>query len=96
MGLILGEYDAKKEGFDIGGFSIHNNMTAHGPDEKAFEQASHQPLKPDYYANTLAFMFESCNIWQVTEKAYHHQTRQRDYTTCWQNLKNRFTHPDIS
>lgn len=51
MGLIRGEYDAKKEGFSIGGVSIHNCMTAHGPDAESYLQASTQPLQPEYYAD---------------------------------------------
>lgn len=94
MGLVLGAYDAKKEGFEPGGFSIHNRLTAHGPDRDAFQQASTQALKPDYYANTLAFMFESCDIWQVTKKAYMHDLRQKNYTACWQGLKKQFTYPE--
>ena len=87
MGLVIGEYDAKKNGFTIGGVSIHNCMTAHGPDAETYQKASNQELKPEYYANTLAFMFESREPWQVTESALKHPTRQLDYATCWQVLK---------
>ena len=40
MGLLHGFYDAKAEGFLPGGASLHNCMTAHGPDAATFERAS--------------------------------------------------------
>jgi len=93
MGLVTGDYDAKEEGFVVGGVSIHNCMTGHGPDASAYQRAVSQPLKPEYYDNTLAFMFESREPWQVTEKALKHQLRQDDYTDCWQGLTANFVIP---
>lgn len=90
MGLITGQYDAKKEGFEVGGVSIHNYMTPHGPDVSTYQEASTRKLKPEYYDNTLAFMFESCDAWQITKQALNHNTRQLDYTNCWQGLKRHF------
>ncbi len=86
MGLIQGEYDAKRDGFEVGGVSIHNCMTAHGPDAASYQAASEEILKPQYYENTLAFMFETCEPWLVTDEALNHTTRQRDYTKCWQGF----------
>ena len=40
MGLIHGVYDAKSSGFVPGGASLHNCMSAHGPDAATFEKAS--------------------------------------------------------
>ena len=40
MGLLHGVYDAKAEGFLPGGASLHNCMTAHGPDAETWERAS--------------------------------------------------------
>lgn len=87
MGLIQGQYDAKKEGFEIGGFSIHNCMTAHGPDSNSYHQASTQSLAPEYYQNTLAFMFESREPWLITKAISEHPTRQYRYTDCWQDFE---------
>lgn len=88
MGLVIGDYDAKEEGFSIGGMSIHNCMTAHGPDALIYQKACKEELKPQHYQNTLAFMFESREPWQVTETALNHVTRQNDYASCWHGLKN--------
>ncbi|NCT57173.1 MAG: homogentisate 1,2-dioxygenase [Legionella sp.] len=83
MGLIAGAYDAKQHGFLIGGASIHNCMTPHGPDADSYRLAIQKKLKPVCYKNTLAFMFESHLPWLVTEQALQHPMRQLDYTTCW-------------
>src|SRR3990167_1264534 len=68
MGLIKGEYDAKKSGFLPGGVSLHNCMVAHGPDTASYLQAINSELKPEKYENTLAFMLESSIPWSITTK----------------------------
>ncbi len=90
MGLIYGVYDAKESGFIPGGGSLHNCMSAHGPDALAFEKASNATLKPEYYSDTLAFMFESEQVWQVTKQAKTAEFRQNDYLHCWRDLKATF------
>ncbi|WP_131782977.1 homogentisate 1,2-dioxygenase [Legionella gresilensis] len=86
MGLIQGEYDAKKDGFLPGGISIHNCMTAHGPDSETYKNMIHEEQKPTRYENTLAFMFETSQPWLISEKAYLHPARQQDYSACWRGL----------
>lgn len=90
MGLVFGQYDAKKGGFVPGGSSLHNCMTAHGPDADAYRQAVQTPLKPEYYAGTLAFMFESSLVWRLTKQAFDAKFRQKDYLLCWKELKSNF------
>jgi len=46
MGLVHGQYDAKASGFLPGGVSIHNCMSAHGPDLETHQRASAAELKP--------------------------------------------------
>lgn len=95
MGLIKGEYDAKSTGFSVGGISIHNAMTAHGPDTQSYVRESTKLLQPERYNDTLAIMFESCQPWLITENALNHPARQLDYATCWQDLPNNFTHQTV-
>src|SRR3990167_164908 len=90
MGLIHGIYDAKETGFLPGGGSLHNCMSAHGPDAEAYNKDISTSLKPEYYANTLAFMFESNQAWQLTEQAYTAKFRQQNYQHCWQALPIQF------
>lgn len=87
MGLITGVYDAKPgEGFVPGGGSLHNGMTAHGPDAEAFTKASQADLKPERYQNTMAFMFESKSVYHVTDWALKTPLLQKDYARCWEGL----------
>jgi homogentisate 1,2-dioxygenase len=90
MGLVFGQYDAKEEGFVPGGGSLHNSMSAHGPDLDAFEKASNAELKPQKISDTLAFMFESRYIIRPTEFAMQTSALQKDYYECWQGLKKNF------
>lgn len=50
MGLIKGHYEAKEEGFQPGGGSLHSIMTPHGPDYECFEKNSTAELKPERVA----------------------------------------------
>lgn len=90
MGLIYGQYDAKEEGFVPGGGSLHNQMSAHGPDLDAFEKASNAELKPQKLEGTLAFMFESRYIIRPTKFAMGCAELQHEYSEVWQGLKKNF------
>lgn len=79
MGLIYGFYDAKPRGFAPGGFSLHNSMLPHGPDRDAYEGASRAELKPHKLEGTLAFMFETRFMQQVTPFAAGLAGLQSDY-----------------
>jgi homogentisate 1,2-dioxygenase len=91
MGLVFGSYDAKQEGFVPGGSSLHNCMSAHGPDAQTFDKASNADLKPQYLDNTLAFMFESSLVFHPTQFAATTNLLQKDYLDCWSGLKANFT-----
>ena len=90
MGLIYGQYDAKEEGFVPGGGSLHNQMSAHGPDLDAFEKASNTSLEPQKLSGTLAFMFESRYIIRPTRFAMETAELQHEYSEVWQGLKKSF------
>ncbi|MGQ0542385.1 MAG: homogentisate 1,2-dioxygenase [Blastocatellia bacterium] len=90
MGLIYGAYDAKEEGFEPGGGSLHNQMSAHGPDQAAFEKASNASLEPQKLSGTMAFMFESRYIIRPTKFALECPQLQKDYGDVWQGLKKNF------
>ena len=90
MGLIFGQYDAKAEGFLPGGMSLHNCMSGHGPDAETYDRATQAELKPQYLANTLAFMFETRFTIETTKFALETESLQRDYFECWQGLHRRF------
>ncbi len=91
MGLLYGVYDAKAEGFLPGGCSLHNSMTAHGPDAEACDRATAANLKPQKLEETMAFMFESRLAMRLTRYALESAELQHDYFEGWQGLKRRFT-----
>ncbi|WP_406493012.1 homogentisate 1,2-dioxygenase [Streptomyces sp. NBC_00846] len=93
MGLIEGAYDAKtagKGGFVPGGGSLHNMMSAHGPDRETFDRASEAELRPQKIDDGLAFMFET--RWPVTAtgQAAAADHLQRGYDDVWQGLSRNF------
>ena len=87
MGLVFGSYDAKAEGFVPGGASLHNAMSAHGPDADTYQRAVNAELKPAYLGDTLAFMFESSLVFRPTSFAVTSPSLQKDYLGCWRALK---------
>jgi homogentisate 1,2-dioxygenase len=87
MGLIHGVYDAKAEGFLPGGVSIHNCMSAHGPDLATFERASAAELKPHKIDNSLAFMWESRYVFRPTKWALGAKEMQKDYDKVWDGFR---------
>lgn len=91
MGLIHGVYDAKAEGFLPGGASLHNCMSAHGPDAGTFAKAlALDTSSPQYLRDTLAFMFETRRVIHPTPQALESPLLQDDYLDCWQGLAKRF------
>ncbi|KAF4625764.1 hypothetical protein G7Y89_g12395 [Cudoniella acicularis] len=98
MGLISGDYDAKTgKGFRPAGASLHNIMSAHGPDETAHRAATKAELKPVKVGEgSMAFMFESCLMLGVTEwglKAC--QKVQEEYNKeSWEPLIPQFQRPN--
>jgi homogentisate 1,2-dioxygenase len=83
MGLVKGVYDAKAGGFVPGGASLHNCMSAHGPDRATYDQAVSVDLAPHKLDGTLAFMFETRGVIAPTRQAMETPALQRDYDGCW-------------
>jgi homogentisate 1,2-dioxygenase len=98
MGLIHGGYDAKTGGgFSPAGASLHNVMSAHGPDANTHEKASSVGLKPAKAGEgSMAFMFESCLMVGVTEWGLKTcKKMQEDYNSeSWEPLKPHFKRPE--
>jgi homogentisate 1,2-dioxygenase len=91
MGLIYGGYDAKSGGgFEPGGISIHNSMLPHGPDARAFEDASVETLNPQKLTGTMAFMLETNLPLNVTAHAALLPERQLDYYLYGNKLQKNF------
>jgi len=87
MGLVRGVYDAKAEGFSPGGISIHNSMSAHGPDVASHKKATEKKLVPEKLSDTLAFMWESRYVFRPTRAALQSKALQTDYDKVWDGFK---------
>jgi len=83
MGLVRGAYDAKQGGFVRGGASLHNAMSAHGPDRASYAQAVNAKLEPRYLADTLAFMFETRYAFEPTRLAMETPALDTGYDQAW-------------
>ncbi len=90
MGLLKGVYDAKQGGFVPGGASLHNCMVPHGPDGETFYKELQREEKPQKVDSTMAFMFESSQIYQASTFALKEAPLDKEYWKCWQGLKNQF------
>ena len=93
MGLIAGSYDAKSGGFVLGGASLHNCMSGHGPDAATYERASAAdtsvPTAP--VRDSMAFMFETRAVLEPTRMALDGRPPlQPGYASCWHGLGRRF------
>ena len=97
MGLINGEYDAKKNnsessggGFVPGGASLHSIMTPHGPDSDSYYANVKKPCDAPTKLGGLAFMFESSAMCKVSKYALECEQREKDYAGCWDGLAGTF------
>ena len=84
----------KAEGFLPGGASLHNSMSAHGPDAATYAQASTQELRPQKIDDTLAFMFETRWPIGLTEFAATTSTLQSGYDDVWNDTPRAFRPPE--
>jgi len=87
MGLVKGEYDAKEGGFVPGGASLHNCMSAHGPDRASYDKAVGAKLEPQHLGATLAFMFESRYLFEPTALAMSTPALDRGYDAAWNGFR---------
>ena len=90
MGLLYGQYDAKEKGFEPGGVSLHNCMSAHGPEQAVYAKATEGVLVPSRMAASLAFMFESRYIIVPTAHAMGLPQLQNDYLACWRGFTRQY------
>ncbi len=91
MGILHGVYDAKEEGFEPGGMSLHNMYFPHGPDHDAWMKATTSDLVPEKLSDTMAFMFETRYPLIPTEYAAGVPALQDDYPSVWHALEKHFT-----
>jgi len=90
MGILYGVYDAKEEGFEPGGMSLHNMYFPHGPDHDAWLKATTSDLEPEKLADTMSFMFETRYPLIPTAYSSSIPALQDDYPSVWHALERHF------
>ncbi|MDT0510248.1 homogentisate 1,2-dioxygenase [Novosphingobium sp. MMS21-SN21R] len=90
MGLVVGVYDAKADGFVPGGASLHSRFSAHGPDAATTDRAENAVLAPHKLEGTMAFMFETHDVFRASVHPEVALTEQADYDSCWDGIAARF------
>lgn len=73
-----------------GGGSLHNMMSAHGPDRETFDRASAAEPKPQRVDDGLAFMFETRWPILTTAQAARAEHLQQGYDDVWSGLQRHF------
>ncbi len=91
MGILYGVYDAKEEGFEPGGMSLHNMYFPHGPDHDAWMKATTSDLEPEKLSDTMSFMFETRYPLIPTAYSASVPALQDDYPSVWHALEKHFT-----
>ena len=88
--LLAGPSEARSASkFGPGAMTLHNAMTAHGPDPAVLERASSAELGPRKLEG-LAVLFETRLPFRPTRHALEAPTLQRDYDGNWDALPKRF------
>ena len=90
MGLVYGEYDAKPEGFKPGGASLHNCMVPHGPDDEAFDKASHADLAAAQARQHAGLHVREPLAFRPDRVRAERRRARHDYADCWAGLRSRF------
>src|SRR5258708_32685231 len=89
-GLLQGGAEARNTArFAPGAMTLHNSMTAHGPDPAVLERASTVELGPRRLEG-LAVLFETRLPFRPTRHALETPALQRDYDRNWDALPKRF------
>jgi homogentisate 1,2-dioxygenase len=92
MGLIYGGYGGRSDGFVPGSVSFECGNVPHGVAYEQFKAASAEP-PPEMRISegAIAFMFESCRMFSVSEYAWESGKRHEHEVSMWDNLVDNFS-----
>ena len=85
MGGMSQDPDYRPQGYDAGGFNLHNQMLPHGVDSRVFEQASTVELRPQRIRGGSQFMVETRLQQHLTRYAEENDL-QENYLDRWSML----------
>lgn len=92
MGLIYGEYAGRSDEFQPGGISFECGMVPHGVAYAEFKAASAAP-PPEMQISkgAIAFMFESCMPFTITNWAWDSDKKHEHDPKMWDDLVDNFS-----
>ncbi|KPM44064.1 Homogentisate 1,2-dioxygenase [Neonectria ditissima] len=92
MGLIYGEYGGRSDEFQPGGVSFECGMVPHGVAYQEFKAASAQPPPEARISKgAIAFMFESCRQFTITDWAWNSNKKHEHEPKMWDDLVDNFS-----
>ncbi|KAG9237055.1 homogentisate 1,2-dioxygenase [Amylocarpus encephaloides] len=92
MGLIYGEYGGRSDSFQPGSVSFECGNVPHGVAYEQFKMASENP-PPEMQISkgAIAFMFESCRPFTITEYAWTSDKKHEHEPKMWDDLVDNFS-----
>ena len=92
MGLIYGDYGGRSDQFQPGSVSFECGMVPHGVAYEQFKQATEsEPPVMRISEGSIAFMFESCRAFTITEFAWASGNRHEHEPSMWDDLVDNFS-----
>ena len=92
MGLIYGDYGGRSDQFQPGSVSFECGMVPHGVAYEQFKQATEaEPPQMRISEGSIAFMFESCRPFTITEFAWKSGNRHEHEPSMWDDLVDNFS-----
>lgn len=92
MGLIYGDYGGRSDEFQPGSVSFETGMTPHGVAYPEFKEASENE-QPELQISkgSVAFMFESCRAFSITDYAWKSDKIHYHDVKMWDDLVSNFS-----
>ncbi|VUC20533.1 unnamed protein product [Clonostachys rosea] len=92
MGLIYGEYGGRSDEFQPGSISYECGHVPHGVAYEQFAEASKDdPPAMQISPGSIAFMFESCRPFTITDWAWNSKEKHEHDPKMWDNLVDNFS-----
>ena len=92
MGLIYGEYGGRSDEFQPGSISFECGFVPHGVAYEEFSAASKEDAPVMQISlGSIAFMFESCRPFSITEWAWNSKEKHEHDPKMWDDLVDNFS-----
>lgn len=92
MGLIYGGYGGRSDAFKLGSVSFECGMVPHGVAYEEFKDATdNAPPAMQISKASIAFMFESCRPFTITDYAWNSKKKHEHEPKMWDSLVDNFS-----